>query len=51
MEELLEMLESTANLLRGMTFDTSIPSHAKAVMAERAGEINKITEKYAYRDE
>ena len=32
-EEIYELIESTANMLRGMTMDRSIPSHAREVMA------------------
>lgn len=47
MEELLEMLEGTANLLRGMAMDTAIPGHAKTAMRERAALIDQLVEKHA----
>lgn len=31
-ESILEIMESTANMLRGMTLDPSIPKHAKDAM-------------------
>lgn len=34
-DELLELLESTANMLRGMTMDPAIPAHAKDAMRSR----------------
>jgi hypothetical protein len=46
MEELLEMLEKTANLLRGMAMDPDIPAHAKTAANKRASEIDLIVEKY-----
>jgi uncharacterized protein Yka (UPF0111/DUF47 family) len=32
MDELLELMEETANMLRGMTLDPAIPEHAKSAM-------------------
>lgn len=31
-EELLQLMEDTANMLRGMTMDPDIPAHAKDAM-------------------
>lgn len=44
MDELIEMLESTANLMRGMCFDPSIPKHAKEALESRYKEIDKLVE-------
>jgi len=35
MEELLQLIEETANMLRGMTLDPAIPKHAKDAMRHR----------------
>jgi len=32
LEEVLEVMESTANTLRGMTLDPAVPKHAKDAM-------------------
>ena len=45
-EELLEMLESAANFLRGMTIDPSIPAYAKSAIEERIKEIDATVDKY-----
>jgi hypothetical protein len=47
MDELIELLEKTANMLRGMTFDPQIPAHAKTAMRERAEEIDACIEKHS----
>lgn len=47
-EELLSMLEGTANFLRGMQFDTTIPKHAKEAMESRIVEIENVVGKYIY---
>lgn len=44
-EELIEMLESTANLMRGMQFDPSIPSHAKDALRNRYEKIEELLER------
>jgi len=41
MEELLQLLEDTANMLRGMTMDPAIPAHAKEAMRSRISELEK----------
>jgi len=46
MEELLQMLESTANMMRGMLFDPSIPNMAKTAMTEKISDIEEMVEKY-----
>lgn len=38
-EEILQLLENTANLLRGMTMDPAIPKHAKDAMRSRIVEL------------
>lgn len=34
-EEVLQLMERTANMLRGMTMDPAIPEHTKDAMRER----------------
>lgn len=41
-EELLQLLENTAKLLRGMTMDPAIPAHAKDSMMSRAKELEAM---------
>jgi uncharacterized protein (UPF0147 family) len=36
---LLEIMESTANMLRGMTLDPAIPAHAKTAMFGKIQEL------------
>lgn len=40
-EELLQLVEDTANMLRGMTMDPAIPKHAKEAMWSRITELEK----------
>lgn len=44
--EALQLMESTANLLRGMTLDPAIPAHAKEVMRDRIAEIEAAVESH-----
>ena len=44
-KELIEMLESTANLMRGMQFDPNIPSHAKDALRNRYEKIEELLER------
>lgn len=39
-EELFGLLETTANMMRGMTLDPAIPAHAKAALAVRIAELD-----------
>jgi hypothetical protein len=45
-EEIALLLESTANMLRGMTLDPSIPEHAKEAMRERIDELEAAVSKF-----
>lgn len=45
MEDLLQLLESTAYMLRGMTLDPSIPEHAKEAMRHRIELLEGTVEK------
>lgn len=45
-EELLEQLESVANFMRGMQFDTRLPSDAREALRERAMDLDDLVEKY-----
>lgn len=42
-----QLLESTANMLRGMTLDPAIPEHAKEVMRDRFALIEAFLEGFA----
>lgn len=44
METLLEIMESTANMLRGMTLDPVIPEHAKPAMWGKISELEMAVE-------
>ena len=44
MDELLQLLASTANMLRGMTMDPAIPEHAKAAMRTQIAELDAAVE-------
>jgi hypothetical protein len=46
LNELLTLLESTANMLRGMTLDPAIPKHTKEAMQCRIASIEATVEKY-----
>lgn len=46
-EKLLQLLESTANMLRGMTLDPAIPKRAKDAMWWRISEIEKVVASHA----
>lgn len=46
-EELLERIESVANFMRGMQFDTRLPSDAREALRERAIELDDFVEKYS----
>lgn len=43
-DELYQMIENTANMLRGMTLDPAIPRHAKGAMQEKIQELEKAME-------
>jgi hypothetical protein len=43
-EPALVLLESTANMLRGMTLDPEIPDHAKHACQQQAAEIDALTD-------
>jgi len=43
--ELLQLMEDTANMLRGMTMDPAIPAHAKDAMRKRITELEAAVEK------
>lgn len=43
-EELLGLIEGTANMLRGMTLDPAIPSHAKESIRSRITELESAVE-------
>lgn len=43
-ERLIGMLESTANLMRGMTMDRRIPGDARSVLLHKAEEIDALVE-------
>jgi len=45
-EEALQLLESTANMLRGMTLDPAIPKHAKDAMHQRIKELEGFVERH-----
>ncbi len=42
MEELQQLIEDTANMLRGMTLDPAIPAHAKDVMRSKIVELDAV---------
>ncbi len=44
MEELIKFLENTANMLRGMSLDQSIPAHAKEAIAAAYKELDAKVE-------
>jgi len=44
MEELLQLMNDTASMLRGMTMDPTIPAHAKDAMRLRIAELEEATE-------
>lgn len=46
MEELLQLMENTANMLRGMTMDPAIPAHAKDAMRRQIAELEAAVEKH-----
>ena len=46
MTELLEALDKTALMLRGMTMDPAIPKHAKGAMLERIKELEALCARY-----
>ena len=48
LDALLEIMESTANMLRGMTLDPAIPLHAKAAMRAKFTELEMAVELSLY---
>lgn len=45
-DDMASLLESTANMLRGMTMDPAIPAHAKAAMRERSKTLDAAVSSY-----
>lgn len=45
MDELLQLMEDAANMLRGMTMDPAIPAHAKDAMQSKIAELESAVEK------
>ena len=43
--EIYQLLDSTANMLRGMTLDPQIPSHAKSAMHSKIQVLEETAEK------
>jgi hypothetical protein len=43
-EEMLELMEGTANMLRGMLFDDGIPERAKSAMRSRIAQLEAAVE-------
>lgn len=46
MDDLLETLYETANMLRGMMMDPTIPEHVKLAFKTKVEHIDKIVEKF-----
>lgn len=44
-DEIYELIEGTANMLRGMTLDPSIPQHAKGAMQTKIQTLEEALEK------
>lgn len=44
MDALIEAIESTVNMLRGMTLDPAIPQHAKSAMWGKISELEMLVE-------
>ena len=44
-EEIYKLIDDTANMLRGMTMDPAIPSHAKSAMQSRIQQLEEQLEK------
>ena len=44
-DEIYELIEGAANMMRGMTLDPAIPQHAKGAMWEKIQELEKALEK------
>lgn len=44
-EEIYELIDSAANMLRGMTLDPAIPEHAKEAMRHRIQTLEEALEK------
>ena len=42
--DLLDVIEETANMLRGMTLDPAIPKHAKEAMWNKIADLEKLVE-------
>ena len=47
MDDLIELIESTANMLRGMCMDPAIPRHAKEAMREQIKRLDDAAERAA----
>lgn len=45
-EEILQMLESAANFMRGMQFDPRVGKEQKQALGIKANEIDRVVEKY-----
>ena len=47
MEKLIELVEKTACMLRGMTMDPAIPKHAKDAMRAKVTELEEAAQRHA----
>lgn len=45
LDDLLQLAEGTANMLRGMTLDPAIPEHAKSAMRVKIAELEDAVQK------
>jgi len=46
-EELLEALEGTSNMMRGMLLDPSIGHEAKEALSDKMKELDELVDEYA----
>jgi len=46
MNEILELMEETANMLRSVTLDPAIPGHAKPAMRLQVEKFETMVQKY-----
>jgi hypothetical protein len=47
--ELFEAVEKARSFMMGMSFDPALPDHAKEALMHKAGELDKLTDKYSDR--
>lgn len=47
-EQAVGVLESTANFLRGMSLDPSLPTHIRAAVLSRTEQIDAVVEKTSF---